>query len=71
VDQLKAELLTTNQHSIELKYSRRVYMLIEKGTTVSVQKYTTCQNLSVALTKGPQQNYDKYGYQTRDFQKVF
>jgi hypothetical protein len=48
-----------------------MYMLIEKGTTVSVQKYTTCQNLSVALTKGPQQNYDKYGYQTRDFQKVF
>ena len=48
-----------------------MYMLIEKGTKVSVQKYTTCQKLSVALTKGPQQNYDKYGYQARDFQKVF
>ena len=48
-----------------------MYILIEKGTKVSVQKYTTCQKLSVALTKGLQQKYDKYGYQARDFQKVF
>jgi hypothetical protein len=48
-----------------------MYILIEKGASISVEKYTTCQKLSVALTKGLQQNYDKYGYQARDYQEVF
>jgi len=48
-----------------------MYILIENHTTILIQKYTTCQKLTVALTKEQQKNYGEYGCETRNFKEVF